>query len=157
MTAPVITNRGTPAGKRITDGYQTTMAFAADADASFWEITVTPPGIDGGDPVENTTMLNTAWRTKAARQLKTLTDSKMTAAYDPQVYDNILALINVEGAISVHFADGSTLSFFGYLQKFELKECKEGDQPTADITVVPTNYDPVAGVEEPPVYSATGT
>ena len=81
----------------------------------------------------------------------------MSAAYDPVVYDNILTLINNEGAISIHFPNLGALSFFGYLQKFESGEIKEGEQPLAAITIVPTNYDPVAGSEEPPVYDATGT
>lgn len=157
MTAPTVTARGTPAGARLTDGFSTTIAFAADSDASFWEVTITPPGMDGGDPIDNTTMLNTNWRTFAARALKTLTESKITAAYDPLLYSNILDLINVETSITIHFPNSDTLAFYGFLQKFEPGDCKEGEQPTATITIKPTNYDPVAGTEEAPVYTAAGT
>jgi len=157
MAVPTLTSRGVPSGARITDGYQTLMAFQANATVSFWEISVTPPGIDGGEAVENTTMLNTTWRTMAARALKTMTPAQMTAAYDSAVYDNIVALINVETSITIHFPDSSALVFYGFLQKFEPGELKEGTQPTATITVVPTNYDPVNGVEAAPVYDSNGS
>lgn len=158
MSAPATTARQTPAGIKLDDGYQTKIAFAADPDVSFWEKTVKPPGLDGGSPIDTTTMHNTTWRTMAARALITLTESTVNAAYDPNVYNNILALINVEGAITVRFPDGSTLSFFGFLQKFEPNDNAEGEMPMAAVTITPTNYDPVGKVEAAPVLtSVAGT
>lgn len=154
MSAPATTTRQTPAGLRLTDGFPTKIAFAADPDVSFWEMTVKPPGIDGGDAVNTTTMHNTDWRTMAPRQLKTLTDSSTTVAYDPNIYNNILALINVVTSVTVHFPDGSTLDFWGYLRKFEPQELKEGEMPQASVDIVPTNYDPSAGTEQAPVLTS---
>jgi hypothetical protein len=134
------------------------MAFAADPDICFWEVEVTPPGIDGGDPVDTTTMLNETWRTRAPRALYTLTNAQLTAAYDPEIYTNILALINVETAITVHFPDGSTVAFYGFLQTFTPAALVEGTQPRATIVIVPTNQDPTSGAEEAPVVtSVAGT
>jgi hypothetical protein len=134
------------------------VALAADPDINFWEKSVTPPGLDGGDPVETSTMHNVRWRSMHPRALITMTPFQMTAAYDPEVYDSILDLINVQTTVTVHFPDGSSLAFFGYLQKFEPGELVEGSQPEATITVVPTNRDPVTCDEEDPVYTAgTGT
>ena len=159
MAAPSVTARSTPTGKFLDDGFSTKIAFARDADVNFWEKTVQPPGFDGGDAIETTTMHNVTYRTMAARALKTLTDCSITVAYDPAVYTEILNnLINQEGAITVHFSDGSTLAFFGYLQKFEPGECQEGEQPEADITIVATNFDPVNDVEAAAVLtSVSGT
>ncbi len=158
MSAPTPTARQTPAGIKVKDGFPATITFAADPDVSFWEKTVKPPGIDGGDPIPQTTMLNSAWHTMAPRSLKKLTECSGSAAYDPNVVNNILALINVETTVTVRWADGSTLAFFGYLQKVEFEELKEGEQPSLNYTVQPTNFDPVAHTEQPPVLtSVVGT
>ncbi len=153
MAAPDTTARVTPDGIKLDDGFSTQIAFALDADIAFWEKNVQPPGLDGGDAIETTTMHNTAWRTMAPRSLTTMTECTVTAAYDPDLYDEILAIINVRGSITVHFPDGSTLDFFGYLRLFEPQDMEEGAQPEANITIQPTNYDPVNNVEAPPVMT----
>ena len=153
MAAPETTARSTPLGIMLDDGYSTKIAFAADPDVSFWEKDVQPPGLDGGDAIETTTMHNTTYRTFSARSLATLTEMSSTVAYDPDLYDEALALINVEGSISVHFPDLSTLDFFGYLKSFAPSALEEGSQPVATITIVPTNYDTANAVEASPVMT----
>lgn len=154
MAAPAASVRSQPAGIKLKDGYKTVITFAADVDIEFWEKTVKPPGIDGGDHIEQTTMHNTSWRTMAPRSLRTLTESTTKAAYDPVLYTSILALINLETTVTVRFPDGSTLAFYGYLQKFEPDDLAEGTQPEATITITPTNFDPVNHVEASPVLVA---
>ncbi len=158
MTAPSASARSTPSGRRLGDGYQTLVAFAADTNIEFWEKSVTPPGIDGGESIDTTTQHNTTWRTKSPSRLKTLTEFSMTAFYDPVVYTSIVALINVRTTVTVHFPDGSSLAFYGYLKSFQPDALEEGTMPTATVTVVPTNQDPTTCTEESPVYVAgTGT
>lgn len=148
--------RSSPQGIRLKDGFSTRIAFALDPDISFWEVDVTPPGLDGGDAIDYTTMHNTTYRTMAPRQLKTLTDAASTAAYDPAVFTQILAIVNVNGWITIHYPDGSTLDFVGYLRTFEPGACAEGEQPTATINITPTNQ--ILGVETAPVLtSVAGT
>lgn len=152
------TARSTPGGIKLDDGYQSLIAFERDSDVSFWEKTVKPPGIDGGDAVETTTMHNTTWRTMSPRALRTMTDCTFTAAYDPAVISQIVALVNQEGAITVHFPDGSTVDFYGYLKSFEPADLAEGTQPEATVTIVCTNQHPTTGVETAPeVTSVAGT
>lgn len=152
------TARSTPVGVRLDDGFSTLIAFAADPDISLWEKTVKPPGLDGGEAVQTSTMHNVTYRTTAPRQLKTLTPCTMTVAYDPQVYDQIISLINVETTITCHFADGSTLDFYGFLQNFEPGECAEGAQPEATCTITPTNVVPGTSTEASFNYkTASGT
>lgn len=158
MAAPTPTARQNPAGIKLDDGFSTVITFAADPDVSFWEKTVTPPGIDGGDAIETSTMHNDVWRTMAPRQLKTLTESSSTVAYDPNVFNNILSLINVRTTVTVTFPDGSTLAFYGYLRSFEPNEMSEGEQPEATVNITPTNFDHVNKVEASPVLtSVAGT
>jgi hypothetical protein len=61
------------------------------------------------------------------------------------------ALINNETTITVHFPDGSTLAFYGYLKTFEPQEMTEGEQPEAECEFVVTNWDPANRVEAGPV------
>lgn len=158
MTAPVAGSRTTPGGIPLRDGHPTKIAFAADPDVSFWEKTVKPPALDGGDPIDLTTMHNTTYRTNGPRALLTLGEVSVTAEYDPNVYNNIIALINVETTVTILFADGSTLAFFGFLRTFDPQEISEGNPPLASISITPTNWDPVAHVEAGPVLtSAAGT
>lgn len=159
MAAPSATARGTPAGNKLDDGYSTKITFAGLPTVSFWEKTAKPPGIDGGDPIDTTTMHNSTWRTMASRALLTLTQAQTTVAYDPNVYNQIVSsLINSEQAITHRFPDGSTLAYFGFLKSFEPNDLQEGAQPEATIVIVPTNFDPVNKVEAAPVLtSVSGT
>jgi hypothetical protein len=103
-------------------------------------------------------MHNDTYRTMGPRRLKTLTEFEMTAAYDPSLFTAALALINVKTTVTVTFPDGSTLAFYGFLQKIEFSELVEGEQPECTITVVPTNQDPTTGAEEAAVLtSVAGT
>ncbi len=159
MAAPTHTARSTPGGKMLKDGYSTKIAFAADPDVSLWEKTVQPPGLDGGDAIDITTMHNTTLRTFAPRSLQTMTEMQLTCAYDPRVMPQLLALINVETTVTVHYPNGDRLSFFGFLKNVDPSENTEGEQPEMTATIVPTNTDPSTGAEEDFAYDElhTGT
>lgn len=153
MAAPTPLARETPGGIMLDDGYQTLITLTVDPDISFWEKTVTPPGWDGGDPIETSTMHNTEVRTFSLRSLKTLTPVTLTAAYDPVALDQIRAVVNVETTVTVTHPDGSTIAFYGGLTKADPSDCAEGAQPEITITIQPTNYDPVNHVEALPVVN----
>jgi hypothetical protein len=158
MAAPVTTTRGSPAGQKLKDGFSTKIAFASNPTIEFWEKTVQPAGMDGGEPIDQTTMHNIAWRFTRPRALKTLTVHTTKAAYDPDFIPDIFALINREDSVTDIFPDGSTLAFYGFLQKIEFDQNEEGKQPECTVTIVPTNYDYVNNVEAAPVFvPAAGT
>lgn len=158
MAAPTPVALGTPSGIKLKDGYSTRIAFSLNASIELWIKTVTPPPLDGGDPIDQTTMHNLLWRTKAPRSLIDTGVMAVKCAYDPNVYSSLQALLNSPGTVTVQFPDGSTVSFFAYLSKAEPQEVSDGSQPEINITVVPTNFDPVNKVEAGPyVVSVTGT
>lgn len=158
MATPASTTRQTPAGIMLEDGSFSKFAFAADPDVSLWEMESKPPGVDGGEAIDITTHHNVALRTSAARKLKNLTEATFKCGYDPAVVTQLLALINVEGAITQYFPDGSKEDYFGYLRVVEFDALVPGNLPTCNATIHPTNRDPVARTEQGPVLtSVVGT
>ena len=140
----------------LADGHPTQVTFFAlgtGVTILLKEISVTPPGIEGGGPNDTTTMRNTAWRTKQPKHLKELGDMSCTFQYDPAVYEQILSILNVNGVVRVEFADGSDLEFYGWLNNFTPGECTEGSMPKATGTVHCSNQDNV-GTEVAPDYHA---
>jgi hypothetical protein len=80
-----------------------------------------------------------------------MSGSSFTAAYDPAVYPQILALCNVLTVITYHFPNGTTLAFWGWLRTFEPDGMSEGEQPEATVNIEPANQDD-SGSEQNPVY-----
>lgn len=149
------TARSTPTGTFLDDGHSTKIASALDPDIAFWERTVKPIGVDAGDPIDIVTMFNVQYRTKAPRQLFDTTDCTGTAAYDPKVLDEILAIRGQNGWWTLHHPNGDTWDFVGFLRTFEPPEHTEGEFPLASFTIVATNQ--LAGVEVAPVYTPAPT
>lgn len=137
---------------RIDDGFATLITFANYPSVALWEKEVTPPGISGGGANDTTTMRNTAWRTRSPKQLKTLSDASGVYAYDPASYTDLIAMINENQQITITFADAQTLTFWGWLDEFTPARAVEGEQPTAEATIVPSNQN-ASGVETAPVLA----
>lgn len=159
MSSPTATNRGTPGGIPLHDGFSSVIVFSVNATIELYIKSVQPPSTDGGDPIDQTTMHNTTYRTKYARSLIEHGPGTAKCAYDPNLYTSIISLINNKsGSVTYWFADGSNIAFWGYLQKFEPQEMTDGAMPEANITVIQTNWDPTAHVEAgPTVTNVTGT
>ena len=152
------TARGTPAGVKLKNGFTTKVAFLSNATINFWEKSTKPPGIDGGELIEQTTFFNVDVQTFAPRTLFKMTDLTMRAAYDPRLYNALITQINVADQVSLHFSDNSTLDFWGVIKAVDFSECVDGTQPEINIVVGVTNTDPTTGAEVLPNYkSPTGT
>jgi hypothetical protein len=149
------TTRVAPTGTFQDDGFSTKIAFAADDNVTFWERTVKPPGWDGGDAIDTTTMFNSTYRTMAPRSLISGTAVTGTAAYDPKVLSEIIALLNVNGWITIHHPNTDTWDFVGFLRLFDPNENTEGEFPLASFEVIVSNT--LAGVETAPVFTENST
>lgn len=154
MAAPVTVVRGTPAGYKMPDGYQTEITFQLFPTLAIWEVSAKPPGIDIGEPIPTSTMLNAFWNTTSPRHLRTLTPLTFQCAYDPDVLLTMYSLVGREQSISQLFPEGSNQAFYGFLQKFDPEDLKAGQFPMASCTIVPTNWDPINFVEAGPVFTA---
>lgn len=151
------TTRVAPVGIKPDSGFGIKVAFALDSNVSFWEKSVKPPGADGGDPNDTSTNHNTTYRTKGPRTLVEITNLTGMCTYVPAVLPQIYALINQPGAISVHFWDGSSMDFWGYLKAFDPSDANESGEPEANFEVVFTNTNTSDGSEEGPEYNAPST
>ena len=156
MAAPAHTARVTPTGTKLDDPFPTTLAFSLAPNVGLWEKSIKPPGADGREPIDTTTMFNTTCVTKAPRVLVDSTNATGKFQYDPAVLPVIYStLLNKRGSITVWFATGAHWSYYGYLQKFTPTENSDSTEPPmADVEVVITNWDPVNNVEALPAYSA---
>ena len=140
---------------RIDDGFSTTITLSGNTSISLYEKEVVPPGIIGGGPIDTTTLRNTTWRTAKPKQLKTVGNSSVVAAFDVSVYEEIVALANINQTISINFPDTSILQFRGYIDEFSLNPIVEGLQPTAIMQMVATNTND-DGNEVAPIHLITG-
>jgi len=144
------------------DGYQTTIDFSSSEMTSdafiitlMEEKEVTVPGIAGGGANDASTMRNSTWRTMSPKSLKTLTPMTVTIAWDSALYDEISAMVNDNQLITITFPDDSTLAFWGWIDDFAPGPQVEGEQPTATITIIPSNQDATdSDAEIAPDYTA---
>jgi len=143
-------------GTMLSDGFSTTVTLST-SDVTFIEETkVKPIGVDGGDPIPRTTMLNSAYRTQKPPTLKGHTSLKMTVRYDPQVLTEIHAAVNVNQSIVLSHPDGQTWTFWGWLKSFEPNDNEEGAEVTAEVEFIVSNLNG-SDVETAPVRAAAPT
>lgn len=137
---------------RLDDGHATIITFANAPTVKLFEKDVTPPGMTAGGAIDTTTMRNTEWRTNAPKKLKTLTAVTATVAFATDAIPVMFAQIGVLQPINIMYPDHAQLDFWGWLDEFTPGAFTEGEQPTATITVQPSNRD-AGGAESAPVYS----
>jgi hypothetical protein len=137
---------------KLDDGFSTLLEFSENSAVQLWVKEVTLPGISGGGAIDTTTMLNTTYRTQSPKSLISLTDGGAVAAYDPAVYDEILAMVNTNQQITATISNGDTLVFWGWIDEFAPAALVEGEQPTADLTIIPSNQN-ASGLETGPVLT----
>lgn len=138
---------------RMDDGFATFITLENIPTVHMYEKEITPPGISSGGPIDVTTMRNSTWRTFSPRQLKTLTPVSATVAYATDAIDQLFAQVGVNQQITVHYPDGSHLVFWGWMEEFAPSAFTEGEQPTATLTVQPSNHNN-NGSEVAPDYTA---
>lgn len=135
----------------LNDGFSTLIHFSLNSTVLLKEKEVTPPGIDGGGENDTTTMHNTTWRTRQPKSLKTLSECSLVASYDPAVFDAIVTMLNDNQLITLEFPDGSRLNFWGWINEFKPNRHVEGEQPTAEVTIIASNQND-SGTEVAPDY-----
>jgi len=128
---------------RLLDGFPSYIdfTFKAVGGIEIWELSITPGGIDGGGANDTTSMRNRIWRTMQPKYLKTLTEGSASCAYDPVFYDTMVEMCNINQEMTITLPDQSTYTFWGWINTFTPNEIVEGEQPTAELTFIPSNQD----------------
>lgn len=139
----------------LKDGYKTIYSIAG-ITAKFEEIGVTPPELDAGGEISQTTMRNARWRTSVGKQLISMGTMTSKVAYEPAVYPQIQAILGQTKLITITWPDGATVAFYGSVDKFTPDELVEGTRPEATMTIIP-NMQTAVGVETAPVYTSATT
>lgn len=134
----MVTARSTPVGTMLENGFVCKIACSQDPDISFWEKTIKPPSLDGGAAIETSTQWNSVMRTMGFRALITAGPSNLKVAYDPVVYDQIRAIMNVNCAWTLHWPNGATHTFYGALTLFDPAELVPGTFPEASVVITPS-------------------
>jgi hypothetical protein len=140
----------TPLGPFLKDGVGTTVSFAAAVNIRLSEVTFQPPGMTGDGPINTTGLRNTAVRTQAPKVLSTISQSRGTAKYDPELLEDAYALRGVNNLITVTHPGGKTTTAWGWLEEITPQENSEGEQPMVDFVIEWSNEN-ASGVETKPV------
>lgn len=158
MAAPATTVRATPNQVMLHEGYPIKVAFARASNICFEEIEVQPMSLKS-DPINTTTQFNTLLDSKDAPAVGEAGDIVLTVSYAAEAWSDIWTKLFLQnGSVTVRYPDGTTIDFYGYLGVFEPQAQKRKEMPTAKITIVVTNWDPVNKVRVNPVETrVTGT
>ncbi len=135
------------------DGYPITLSLGTSGLVC--EIEVTPPAIEGGVIPQDCMRSGTtaiSWP-KSRKKYLPLT---VMASWDPDVYGQNLgvvggtaAIINLNQSMTLTFPGGRVLSFWATITKFEPAAMKEGERPTATVTIELTNMNSLGNVQLP--------
>lgn len=136
----------------LRDGHPTTITFSENPNILLQEKTVKPPAVIGGGAIDTKNMRRTKWRTKWPKTLKEMGDITGTSIYDPAVYPQLIAMVNVNQELAIEWADGQILTVWGWLDNADPSTNEEGEEPTIDFTVILSMMDN-SGNEVDPVLS----
>jgi hypothetical protein len=100
-------------------------------------ITITPPGWDGGDPIDITNLSNVRFKTKMAPTLIEIGAMSFTAELDLSTINS--APINQEAVIVLTIPGWGTWTLHGYLRSIKPDELKIGDRATCSGELEITN------------------
>ncbi len=80
-----------------------------------------------------------------------LKEGSALVSYDLAALSSILSQVGVNQLITITFPDATTFAFYGTIDEFAPKELKEGEEPQAEMKIIPTMQ--TGMVETAPVYT----
>lgn len=125
----------------LRDGLKT-LVFLSGLPRALWgEIELTPPGVTGRGPIDMVGLRQLAWATQAPKSIKNLTPLNCKVMYDPEVIPQVWNTIQKNQQITVQFPTGAQLIFWGWLEECNFDPNSEGNRPTLNWVVQPSNLD----------------
>jgi len=117
----------------FTDGYNIRISLV-NQGITLYEKNVTPPGVEGGDPINITTNDNGDFMSFAPRSRKQRTAAQAEVTYDDTDLDALEAAVDQSDDILVVWPDDTTKLDSGWVRSVIANQTQEGEQPTANIT-----------------------
>lgn len=148
MAVPSPVARQDPIQEKLKNGYRALITPHDDPNISFYEIETGLPGLMGPPLINTSTQHNDTVQTFAPGALVTMEEFTCRVAYNPILYDEIIAMLNDEQALTNTFPNGGTLTYWGVIRGFKPDGLVNGTFPTAALTVGCTNVNPSTGAEE---------
>lgn len=109
---------------------------------------VQPPGLDGGPPIDTTTMRNRVIKTWEPQGLMDYSEITLQCNYDPHVASFLETLVlNKKRRFRLDFPDGAIWLFGGCMYQWTPASLRTGEFPLAEVKIKPTNRD-ASGLEE---------
>lgn len=141
-----------PVAGIVHDGHSTIVDFSLDETISFVEVSVRPPGLQGGGANDATNMRTTRWRTNFAKKLLTATPAEIMVQYNPVIYETIIAMFQINQKMTITMPDLSKVDVWGWIDEFTPDTNVEGKTPTGKIMFIPSNLDDTES-EVGPLYT----
>ncbi len=144
MAAPTPASmRAIPTAWKIDQGFKIITMFSCKPAVNFWEISVAPLSIDGGEEINTSTQYNTDGNhTGRPRALKKWKGGKSKVQIAAGTVDEVKDMVNVECTVTQFYPDGSTYCFHGYLKSIEVKSQRLISRRCARIGMLPTASNP---------------
>lgn len=138
---------------QLNDGYRSIMTFSLNANVKVYPKTVTPFGASAGGAIDTTTMLNNLFRTFQPKKLQTITGATLVGAYDPALYNDIMAMLGKNQLLSIIFPDLGHFDAYGWIDEASFSALTEGVQPEVTFNIMPSNQNG-SGAEAGPSFTA---
>ena len=125
----------------LPDGFSSIITFGDGNNVlRLLEKEIQPGGAEVGQ-IDITTMRNTKVRTKWPKNLKSIDDVVLQAAYDPaqlgSLYANSLGISGIGNGVTVTFPDGTTWLYqYMWMDSFKPASLKEGEFPLAEVKFI---------------------
>jgi len=117
----------------FTDGYNCRISLV-NQGITVYEKNVTPPGVEGGDPINITTNDNGDFQSFAPRSRKQKTPAQSEVTYNDTDLDALEAAVDQSDDILRVWPDDSTKLESGWLRSSIPNQTQEGEQPTTNLT-----------------------
>ncbi len=117
----------------------TTLTFTPDSGSTFEfnYIEITPPSVDGGEPIDTTLLSTTDYKTKMAPKLKDMSNIPFKAEYQPKL--QLEVPYGVGGELSIVIPEEGTFKVRAYLKGLQPDPLRVNERATMSGEFVVTN------------------
>lgn len=137
---------------RIDEGFSIIITLGGIVAPLFWEVEVTPPGEDGGDPIDTSHQRSVVYVTKAPQTLVEVDDMTVAVTLDPAAVPQVRAKINVPSTCILTWPDTYEIEYEGFVRSFRPNGAfSRGNRPLYNLVWVTSNIDSTDGSVKGPV------